>query len=204
MNNILIIATLFINILTPTFTTETIPVEPGTYSVHISYNGEEGSAEKTIRTTIGSDNFFNVNDIAIDAQDIYTTKHQELNSAFLLTESKAKAWNLKNDEVYQIEKINVEEMDSEHSIVTFTTLQNVSTKINVYIVDRKELYMKQINEPIIQYEKVFLVENFIDLSILMVLFILVFMSYIGFFISQFQIIKQKQIIVEKINKRRNM
>lgn len=204
MSNILFSLTLLVSILTTTFTTETVPVEPGTYSVVVSYNGEEGNAEKTIRTTIGSDNFFNVDDIAIDAQDIYTTKHQELNSAFLLTESKAKAWNLKNDEVYKIEKINVEEVDSKHYIVTFTTIQNVSTKINVYVIDKKELYNQYKQAPIKQYEKIFITENYTGLIILTILFVMIIISYAAFFISQFQIRIQKRIIVEKINKRKRM
>lgn len=177
------------------FTPETVPVEPGTYFVEVYYDGPEGEVSTITRTTIGSKNFASEVDIAIDANDIYTTKDQELDADFLLTQSNAKAWNLQNDERYAIDKINAVQIDEKTFEVEFSTVKDVSTTINVYIVDNSAIYNPFLVEANEEYVEHYVYENYITFFILIVITIILIIALLLLFDAQIRVRKQLKSIL---------
>lgn len=172
------------------YTTETVPVEPGTYPVVVYYDNNGNRIATVSKTTIGSSNFISDGDIAIDATDIYTTKDQELTTQFLLRNSKVKAWNTNDNSTYNINGINVVEVDKDTFAVTFETINEVSTTINVYIVDNEKLYSMYSSEGDEQYTSYYMHENYLGFLFVIALVILFVAAVVLFVSAQIKMKKQ--------------
>ncbi|MFV0498975.1 MAG: hypothetical protein ACK5NF_02960 [Bacilli bacterium] len=151
------------------FTEDTLPIEPGTYKVGIKSKNNE--IDTVINTTITSQGVVSSGDIAIYAEDIYTTRNQELDSSFLIRESKVRAWNKKSGDNYEIIGVSVKENSPDKIKVTFTTLEDVSTTISVNIIDSKQLYSRYYQSKEEHYENYYVSNKWITFILLPLLYI---------------------------------
>lgn len=200
MSNILILFSVLLNIIIPVFTPETIPTEPGTYNVKYYYDGEKGQIETVAKVTIGSENFFSYEDIAIDANDIYTTRDQELTPAFLFTSSKVKVWNMQTDEKYKVDEVSVEMVNEDQYKATFVSVGEISTTINVYIIERDELYKNYLQDADDKFNEHYIDSNFSGFIFVVILLILFISVIIMYFLSQHKARKQLMLTHKLINK----
>lgn len=178
------------------YTTKTVPVEPGTYPVVVYYDNNGKTVSTISKTTIGSSNFISIGDIAIDANDIYTTKEQELTSQFLLTNSKVKAWNKSDNVSYNINKISVNEIDNQKTEVTFETINEVSTTINVYIVDDEKLYSLYSSKSDEKFTRYYMHENYFGFLFVLGLVILFIVAVWLFISAQIKMKKQMNHVMK--------
>lgn len=178
------------------YTTETVPIEPGTYPVIVYYDNNGKEVSTISNTTIGSSNFVGYGDVAIDASDIYTTKDQELTTQFLITNSQVKAWNTKDNSSYNIDKIVVEQVEEDMYTVSFQTLYEITTTINVYLVEEEQIYTMYSSDEEESYLNHYVNENYLGFLFVVALIILCIVALILFISAQYSMKKQMNDVLK--------
>lgn len=122
---------LILNILT--FTSDTVPSDPGTYPVKIEYKDNGVEESKIIQLSVITTSTEVYEELAIDAHDFTVGESVNLSQELIIRLSKAKAWNLTTGENYDIERTEVMKISDEQYEVNLYSFKGIHKTINVFV-----------------------------------------------------------------------
>lgn len=135
------IKTLFL-LLFVVYTPETIPTDAGTYKVHIFQSDTTSTVYGDFNLTVTEENTIVFEEIAIDAKDFSIEKDVEISTDLIIKMSKARAWNIKTLEQYQITDIKLHQINEKKYEATLYSFDDINTTITISVVDD---YYKSLN-----------------------------------------------------------
>lgn len=189
----LILPILFATVI---FTPDTAPLAPGNYPIEVYYQTDEEGVSSQITMTVGSENYVTKDNIAIDGNDITTITTQSLTNDFLINASEVRAWNTETAESYQITDVGIKQIDDTNYNVTFTTILDVSTTVNLQLLTQGEVNAKYIELNQGQFLHIYIVKGYLKftvLSIVILLLVSLILMLIIFHINS-------RMVLKKINK----
>ncbi len=157
------------------YTPETVPTTAGTYPVSISQEDENGTVEGQFYLTVTQEHTVIENNLAIDAKDFIISKTTNLNNELIIKMSKAKVWNIQTLEEYDINRVEIAQINDDTYHATLYSFQDINTTISITLVDDYYSYL-EVGET--EYEITIVNEYFIHIIIYALLVIFMYSSFI--------------------------